>query len=441
MRRHNGLVVVFGFAVSACFCVGGSGGSPPSPDAAPVGGGAPALAPTSKDAGRLSWTDAERIDDVSRRSGRTAPGGGALAVDDGSVHAVWQSVLSRSNSEVCYRRSDDGGRTWFPGVRLTHTEGRALAPRIAVSGNHVHVVWKDKRHDDNGELYYARSLDRGRNWSDPRRMTDDDYRSSAAQVDVHGDTVLITWEDYSTNNKRSDVEFLRSTDQGDTWSARQSLAPAVNGCPVLVVDARGVVHASLCSWDHASESRGYNYEIYYRRSKDGGGTWEPRVRLTDDRIGDSRFPVVAEGNGVVHVVWWDDRDDTTGSHRGYPPIDPAEGHNFEVYYKRSLDGGDTWESDARLTHDAAVGADPTVVAQGDDVYVAWQDNRDGNYEIYFKISSDRGATWSDDARLTTGDTRSKMPSMDVDDRGNIYLLWTETIERGRTKVVFIKGTQ
>ena len=202
-------------------------------------------------------------------------------------------------------------------------------------------------------------------------MTNDEVRSSAAAVSVHGSAVLIGWEDYSTNNKRSDVEILRSTDRGATWSGRESVAPAVNGCPDFAVDSRGVVHASLCSWDHAIESRGYNYEIYYRRSRDGGVTWDPRVRLTDDQVGDSRFPVVAEGNGAVHVVWWDDRD--------------------------------------------------------------------GNYEIYFKISHDRGATWSDDARLTTGSERSKMPSMDVDSSGTIHLMWTEHAQRGGTQVMYIKG--
>jgi len=407
-----------------------------APSEAPA---ATALTPTPANAS-LNWGGVTRLDNSAYRVGRTAPGGGGLVVDDGSVHAVWQSVMSKTNSEVFYRRSDDGGRTWASEVRLSNSEGRANSPRITAEGEQVHVVWKDKRFDDNGEIFYSRSLDRGKTWSDAKRMTDDEFRSSAIQVVVHGDTVLISWEDYSMNNKRSDVELLRSTDRGATWSARESLAPAVNGCPVLVVDPAGVVHASLCSWDHAKETNGYNYEIYYRRSKDGGVTWEPRVRLTDDQVGDSRFPIVAEGNGVVHIVWWDDRDDTTQKHNGYPGIEPQTDHNFEVYYKRSTDGGDTWEPDVRLTKDEAVGADPALTALGDNVYVTWQDDRDGNFEIYFKISHDRGATWADDARLTTGSATSKLPSLDVDADGNIYLMWSEYTSKGNAQVNFIKGT-
>ena len=430
-------VFVLCVASSACLSAGGAGEIRPAPsvDAPAVSEAPPPLAPTPAKSA-LEWTKAVRLDDASYRASRTAPGGGCVAAADGSVHAVWMSVLTKTNSEIFYRRSDDAGQTWSTSVRLVTAEGRGVAPGIAASGDQVHVVWKDKRHDDNGELYYVRSLDRGKTWSEPERLTNDEFRSSAPAISVHGDTVLIAWEDYSMNNKRSDVEVLRSTDRGATWSGRESVAPAVNGCPDFTVDARGVIHTSLCSWDHSAESRGYNYEIYYRRSKDGGVTWDPRVRLTDDRVGDSRFPIVAEGNGVVHIVWWDDRDDTSSVHEGYPPMRAEDDHNFEVYYKRSPDGGDTWEPDVRLTTDSKVGAEPTVAAHGDHVYVAWQDNRDGNYEIYFKYSQDRGATWSDDTRLTTGGELSKIPSIDVDVDGNVYLLWTEHADRGRTQVMF-----
>jgi len=199
----------------------------------------------------LSWTSPARLDSSTYRASRTAPGGGGIAVDGDTVHAVWQSVLSQTNSEVIYRRSDDAGKTWRPAQRLTTVEGRALAPRIAAGEGHVHIVWKDTRHDDNGELYYTRSLDRGAAWSEPARLTHDDVRSSAPAISVHGDVVLIAWEDYGMRNKRSDVELLRSTDRGATWSGRQSLAPAVNGCPDFAVDGQGVIHTSVCWWYHA----------------------------------------------------------------------------------------------------------------------------------------------------------------------------------------------
>jgi hypothetical protein len=72
------------------------------------------------------------------------------------------------------------------------------------------------------------------------------------------------------------------------------------------------------------------------------------------------------GNNL-HVAWYDYRDG-----------------NEEIYYKRSIDGGDTWGADTRLTNAAGGSYNPSVAVYGNNVHVAWQDDRDGNYEIYYK---------------------------------------------------------
>ena len=65
-------------------------------------------------------------------------------------------------------------------------------------------------------------------------------------------------------------------------------------------------------WDY----RDGNWEVYYLRSLDGGSTWGPETRLTND-AGASQYPSVAVSGTTVHVVWWDTRDG-----------------NKEIYYKR-----------------------------------------------------------------------------------------------------------
>ena len=73
----------------------------------------------------------------------------------------------------------------------------------------------------------------------------------------------------------------------------------------------------------------------------------------------------------MHVVWHDDRDG-----------------NDEIYYKLSLDGGVSWGSDIRLTSDPGLSYSPSVAVSSSphtaDVHVVWEDNGDGNFEIYYK---------------------------------------------------------
>ncbi|MBN1689819.1 MAG: IPT/TIG domain-containing protein, partial [Dehalococcoidia bacterium] len=55
-----------------------------------------------------------------------------------------------------------------------------------------------------------------------------------------------------------------------------------------------------------------------------------------------------------------------------------------MYYKRSTDGGANWGADTRLTNDAGSSLTPSIAVSGNNVHVSWQDNRDGNWEIYYK---------------------------------------------------------
>ena len=59
------------------------------------------------------------------------------------------------------------------------------------------------------------------------------------------------------------------------------------------------------------------------------------------------------------------------------------------------------------------------------VYVVWNDNRDGNYEIYYKHSTDGGTTWSADTRLTNDPAASQ--NADVAVAGNnVHVVWDDT---------------
>ncbi len=86
----------------------------------------------------------------------------------------------------------------------------------------------------------------------------------------------------------------------------------------------------------------------------------------------SWYPSVAVAGSHVHAVWPDNRN----------------GDTSEIYYKDSLDGGTTWEPEARLTDNLSESREPSVAVSGAYVHVVWHDDRDQNWEIYCK----RGAT-------------------------------------------------
>ncbi|MEO8512317.1 MAG: T9SS type A sorting domain-containing protein, partial [Ignavibacteria bacterium] len=106
------------------------------------------------------------------------------------------------------------------------------------------------------------------------------------------------------------------------------------------------------------------------------------TRLTNNSA-QSNYVSVSSSGVNVHCVWQDYRDTTT-----------------EVYYKRSTDAGNTWSADARLTNNPAASNGPTISVTGQNAHVFWSDTRIGNAELYYKRSTDGGASWSSDTRLT-----------------------------------------
>jgi hypothetical protein len=308
-----------------------------------------------------------------------------IASSGSVVHVVWNDWRD-SNNEIYYKRSTDAGVTWEADTRLTNNTSNSQLPSIAVSGSDVYVVWNEYR-DGNWEIYYKHSIDAGLNWSSDLRLTINPALSLSPSVAVSGTDVHVVWRDFRDSNH--EVYYKRSTNSGTTWSADTRLTnnTAISGDPSVSVSGSLV----LVVW---TDERDGNPEIYCKSSTDAGGSWGADTRLTNS-TGDSYFPSVSISGMFVNVVWQDNRDG-----------------NLEIYHKRSQDAGLSWGADMRLTNNTALSHNPSVVvfaaAPVIAVHVVWNDNRDGNDEIYYKNSIDGGNTWSSDTRLTnsTGDSYS-----------------------------------
>ena len=273
---------------------------------------------------------------------------------------------------------------WQRDVRLTNNSAKSNtsynnARCVATSGLFVHVVWQDTR-DGIYEIFYKRSTDGGLSWEADTRLTR----------------------------------------LADLASASELPSVAVSGSVVFVV------------WNDYQDG---NWELYYKRSTDAGSSWEADTRLTKEihkRITNdtphSKFPSVAVSGKDVHVVW---RDDRFG--------------NYEIYYKRSTTGGISWGTDKRLTYHAANSSCgfPSVAVSGNVVHVVWRDDRDGNLEIYYKRSVDRGSGWGSDTRLTNNSFSSVIPSVSVSG-SNVHVVWydsrDENSENGNDEIYYKRST-
>lgn len=233
-------------------------------------------------------------------------------------------------------------------------------------------------------------------WEPDVRLTNDPDISELSYNNAHciatsGDTIHIVWRDNRSGNFY-DIYYKRSTDGGVSWSAdtRLSLVAFNEWSPSIAVQG-STIHIVY-------RGGSGNGEMFYKRSTDAGTSWEAEIQLSSNSDYPSK-PCISISGSAVHVVWVDSRDG-----------------NDEIYYKRSTDAGLSWEADIRLTNNSFGSSSPSVAASNSDVHIVWMDiPGSGDYEIYYKHSSDAGLSWGTDMQLTNNPSLSSAPSISVSD--------------------------
>jgi hypothetical protein len=189
--------------------------------------------------------------------------------------------------------------------------------------------------------------------------------------------------------------------------------------PVVVIDGMNV----CVVW---KDTRSGLRDIRLNHSADGGATWQlADSRLDTDAAGSSdsdEHRIRIQGTDVF-VVWEDDRNG-----------------NHDIFMNRSTDGGATWlGADVRIDSGAGTSLGPVVSSSGLDVHVAWRDDRNGDYDIYYNHSADGGVTWqANDLRLDSD--ASGVDSQEVEiavDGVNVYVCYKDQRNGGGDDDVFI----
>ena len=327
------------------------------------------------------------------------------------VHVVWFDNRD-GNYEIYYKRSTDGGINWEADTRLTNNIADSYYPSIKVNGSIVHVVWIDKRDGGEWVIYYKRSTDGGVSWGIDTRLSSGSPTSTSTcpSISAIGSAVHVAWGDNRDGNW--EIYYKRSTNSGVNWETDTRLTNDTSASYWSSI----AVSSSIVNVVWRDERDG-NTEVYYKRSTDGGASWEADTRLTNNSA-NSYTPSVSVSSSIVHVVWWDDRNG-----------------NDEIYYKRSTDGGASWGQDTRLTYALTGSEYPNISVSDSILHVVWRDERDGNGEIYYKRSTDGGVSWETDTRLTNNSGTSDYPSVSVSGQV-VHVVWVDKRDGGNYEIYY-----
>jgi hypothetical protein len=299
-------------------------------------------------------------------------------------------------------------------------------PSIARGLNdELYVMFDDMR--EGGDMYFAKSLDRGRTWSRPNIRVSDtcicDWGLGSCLAVNDAGTIYACWTDWRIDDDGDDdwdVYFSRSIDGGNSWFPNVRVNDSSNrdkslGSMIVALDQ------SICvvwtDWRNGATDP----DIYFARSTDGGQTWtDPNIRVDDGATG-SQFggPICVDQAGNLYV--------------GYSSR-PYSGGQFHIYMVQSSDYGETWSKPAIRIDDGRT-ADHTnlslnVFTTGSYqtvLYAVWRmDNENTIDNIVISKSTDEGGTWSEPIQVDHIEAGlwSEQPDFEIGEDGTIYVTWT-----------------
>jgi hypothetical protein len=267
-----------------------------------------------------------------------------IVVDPVDGRTLFASWLQNGKSDTVVARSSDLGHSWTV-VVADHTNAGTDKPILAARGqdvyvgfNHAQKVWVSSSHDGGQTFTSVNVNPNGKlGWS----------LAGGGAVTPDGN-VYFSWAGYEQNGGAKgpvNLYVSKSTDGGATWSNKLldvSGAPpdcsayfcgwAYLGAQVtLAADEAGTLYAL---WNGGTVDKGPE-RVFFARSADGGASWSRRLDVSRAPVGAAHaFPAIAaRAPGDVRISWMDAR----------------AGSLWNVYYRRSTDGGGRWSAEADLS--------------------------------------------------------------------------------------------
>lgn len=183
-----------------------------------------------------------------------------------------------------------------------------------------------------------------------------------------------------------------------------------------------------------------NIDIDFARSTDGGTNFSPAITINSggiSRAGSGSVPAV-DRQGRVYVVWEDfratqpsiriSRSDDGGLTFGAGGVDNIKIADVSPIGSNANCGGNmrvVLNGDIRVTEFPTIAIDKTTGPNSGNLYVAWNDNRNGDPDILFSRSTDGGITWSAPLKVNNDAATSDqfMPWMTAESNGAVTLIW------------------
>lgn len=266
-------------------------------------------------------------------------------------------------------------------------------------------------------------------WGTPLRISNTGKYSLEPSIAISNNGNLhAAWTEWTIDAQGFLVDFeiyyVRSTDNGGSFSAPVNISSSPNnfsGEPVISVagDQNNEIHIAWVEYNPSGDPDGT--EIFYTRSTDGGATWpSANKRNVSSNVGSSgsaHLYVDSTPAHAVHVAW----------------TDFGTGGYGQIHYSKSADGGGSFSVPLNIANSGRDTDQPSVIADSNAVHIVWQDNED--YQVYHTRSTNAGSTFSVPALRSSGAAVPAVePALALDGQNRVHIAWTRFNDAGGSDI-------
>ena len=87
------------------------------------------------------------------------------------------------------------------------------------------------------------------------------------------------------------------------------------------------------------------------------------------------------------------------------------GGDSDIFFKRSSTSGDIFQNTQDLSNGIDGEAQQHIVKEGNNVYVVWAEGAGADFDVYFKKSTNSGASFGSTVNLSNDDNTSVVPKL------------------------------
>jgi len=371
----------------------------------------------------------------------------AAAIDNvnGYLYTIYlhqndgQTLCSGCGQHEIIQSSTNGGAAWSAPVMPApgpYGKGGQFDPSLYVDPATGKLYFTFMQGIPGGAIDMVTSTDHGVTWTSPQVVSGSITNTDKDLLAVSGQTLAVCFDDYYH------VYGSVSTNGGATWTVHTiqtwKNAPQQLLCSGAGIDSQGNIYFAYNEYNKTTNTNPSTLWIY--KSSNGGVAWttipidQGGAPYACRHCGAGAYlaPQIAMKIGpddTIYVLYNDTPDATNGAPE-------------RIYFRKSTDHGATFSARVDVSQ-APTGVEHSfpMVAVGtaaSDVRLAWEDRRTGSWNVYYKESTNAGATFTNEVRVSDNaegysyqtSTGFLFPygdyfQMVVDAKGKTHLAWGE----------------